>query len=103
MIVSLDSQYELLQVRESRDVCLTAIGIDAVAIAIRAVCFARLYLQVSLLFTGALLGLHWCFADPSCMLLIFPEAPGQHISDSAGPVAPIGTQAGCTCLRQHCW
>ena len=41
------------QVRESRDVCLTAIGIDAVAIAIRAVCFARLYLQVSLL-TSAL-------------------------------------------------
>ena len=38
-----------MQVRESRDVCLTAIGIDAVAIAIRAVCFARLYLQVSYL------------------------------------------------------
>ena len=37
------------QVRESQDVCLTAIGIDAVAIAIRSVCFARLYLQVSLL------------------------------------------------------
>ncbi len=36
-----------MQVRESRDVFLTAIGIDAVGIAIRAVCFARLYLQVS--------------------------------------------------------
>jgi hypothetical protein len=34
------------QVREHRNVCLTAIGVDAVAVAIRAVCHARMYLEV---------------------------------------------------------
>ena len=34
------------QVREQKNVCLTAIGVDAVAIAIRAVCHARMYLEV---------------------------------------------------------
>ena len=37
----------LVQVRESKPVCLTAIGVDAVANAIRAVCHARMYLEVT--------------------------------------------------------
>lgn len=34
------------RVREGAEVCLTAIGVDAVGNAMRAICFARLYLEV---------------------------------------------------------
>ncbi len=34
------------RVREGVEVCLSAIGVDAVGNAMRAICFARLYLEV---------------------------------------------------------
>ena len=34
------------RVREGAEVCLSAIGVDAVGNAMRAICFARLYLEV---------------------------------------------------------
>ena len=34
------------RVRENVDVCLSAIGVDAVGNAMRAICFARVYLEV---------------------------------------------------------
>ena len=37
------------RVREGAEVYLTAIGVDAVGNAMRAICFARLYLEVNLL------------------------------------------------------
>ena len=36
------------RVRDGTDVCLTAIGVDAVGNAMRAICYARLYLEVRL-------------------------------------------------------
>ena len=36
------------RVRENIDVCLSAIGVDAVGNAMRAICFARVYLEVKL-------------------------------------------------------
>ena len=38
------------RVRENVEVALSAIGVDAVGNAIRAICFARLYLEVSTTF-----------------------------------------------------
>ena len=45
------------RVREGVEVCLSAIGVDAVGNAMRAICFARLYLEV-------------CNALPNHMLLL---------------------------------
>ena len=46
------------RVREGVEVALSAIGVDAVGNAMRAICFARLYLEVGTCFLGCGLGLH---------------------------------------------
>ena len=40
------------RVREGAEVCLSAIGVDAVSNAMRAICFARLYLEVQRYFSS---------------------------------------------------
>ena len=40
------------RVREGAEVCLSAIGVDAVGNAMRAICFARLYLEVQCYFSS---------------------------------------------------